>query len=391
MRFACAFLLSVGGWGVVCPVARAQNEAPPGVHPLAQIRQAYEARLLEIGLSEAETIQNLNQQYVRRLDDLIVHTRRQGLLDPLLVLQQQREAFEADPVVPEDPVPGSPPEFAALQAAYRNACAQARTDRQSRTTEMVRSYLSGLEQWMRHLTASDRIDEALAFRREMERVRPMVADGPAAAAARPGPAHGPVFAWPAVAGAHGGSGGRGAGAAAYPLKAEGRAELAGSMKFQGGRMHVVGAGKDLLAACRESNALSLLITFKPADLKQQGPARIVSFSTDAYSRNFTLGQERDRLILRLRTSASLGDSTEVDLAPLEAGREYRVAVRYRPGELRLHVNGGAVDTVPLQGDFSNWREHELVLGNEWKDARPWHGEVRRVAVYSLFLDESELR
>jgi hypothetical protein len=50
-----------------------------------------------------------------------------------------------------------------------------------------------------------------------------------------------------------------------------------------------------------TNQLSLLARLRVADLTSGGPARIVTLSADTRRRNFTLGQTRRNLVLRVRT------------------------------------------------------------------------------------------
>jgi len=60
----------------------------------------------------------------------------------------------------------------------------------------------------------------------------------------------------------------------------------------------------LYAAVQESNAVSMMVRFRPRDLTATGPARIVTLSVDPYRRNLTLGQQGDSLHLRVRDSLS---------------------------------------------------------------------------------------
>lgn len=62
---------------------------------------------------------------------------------------------------------------------------------------------------------------------------------------------------------------------------------------------------DLLSQkLQESGEFEILLTVQTADLQQNGPARILSYSFDTGLRNFTLGQEGPDLILRVRSPMS---------------------------------------------------------------------------------------
>ena len=158
-----------------------------------------------------------------------------------------------------------------------------------------------------------------------------------------------------------------------------------ALVLDGGSSVAADADARLLEACRASNALTIEATLTPANVTQEGPARIVTFSSDPSTRNFTLGQTRDKLILRLRTSQTglNGVNPEVELCSVQANRTYHVAVTYSGGHLLCYVDGAKVlDSPAVQGDFSNWSPHHLLFGDEWNGQRNWSGTLEGVAVFS---------
>jgi glycopeptide antibiotics resistance protein len=52
---------------------------------------------------------------------------------------------------------------------------------------------------------------------------------------------------------------------------------------------------------RSSDGFTIAVKLRPQNLQAEGPARIVSLSSNPFERNFTLGQERDALHFRVRT------------------------------------------------------------------------------------------
>ena len=82
---------------------------------------------------------------------------------------------------------------------------------------------------------------------------------------------------------------------------------------------------------RLCHSIWISTTVATIDPAQRGPARIISISADAEHRNVTLGQEKDALIIRLRTPASgeNGQKPEI-LVPgvFTDGRMRRIEVRY---------------------------------------------------------------
>jgi hypothetical protein len=159
-------------------------------------------------------------------------------------------------------------------------------------------------------------------------------------------------------------------------------------------MLVRGADEALLSACRRTNELTIEARLATADNNQTGPARIVSFSTDPYHRNFTLGQERDQLVLRLRTTRTgeNGMPPETRLGTVKPRQPVHVLVTYRNGELIGYLNGQpAARSAAVRGDFSNWTPQHLLLGDEWQQARHWQGWIERVAIYCRFMGSEEAR
>jgi hypothetical protein len=168
----------------------------------------------------------------------------------------------------------------------------------------------------------------------------------------------------------------------------------GELETAGGAFLVHGAEQDVLTACRSTNELSIEAVLAPANTNQFGPARIVSFSIDPYHRNFTLGQDRDRLVLRLRTPSTgeNGMRPETRLCQIQAGRRQHVLVSYRDGSVVCYLDGREVTrSSAVRGDFRNWSPQHLLLGDEWQDSRHWHGHIERVAVYNRFIGAEEAK
>jgi serine/threonine-protein kinase len=152
------------------------------------------------------------------------------------------------------------------------------------------------------------------------------------------------------------------------------------------------AAAALLAACRKTNELTLEATLRVDRLNQSGPARIITFSKDGSERNFTLGQEGDSLILRLRTSDGdeNGTKPQVTLCKVIPDRSFHIVVSYSPGRLRCWRDGKPVfPSAQPSGDFSNWEAFELVFGDEYEDRRRWAGEIEGVALLNRAIDDRE--
>ena len=148
----------------------------------------------------------------------------------------------------------------------------------------------------------------------------------------------------------------------------------------------------LLRACKASNALTVEATIATDSLDQAGPARIISFSTDSGSRNFTLGQQKDHLVFRLRTpkTGDNGTGPEAKLGRITPGEPVHVLVTYTAGRLVCYQNGRAVRIAEtVDGDFSNWSPHHLLFGDEWTGQRDWHGRIEGIAIWSRAMGPAE--
>ena len=178
------------------------------------------------------------------------------------------------------------------------------------------------------------------------------------------------------------------------LSARGNARLgkSGVMELTGGAFVVSDLDALLLATCKGTNQLSLEAVIRTADVTQSGPSRIITFSTDPYHRNFTLGQQRDALVLRLRTPQTglNGMKPEIRLCEVTAGRTYHILLSYAPDRLCCYLDGKRVlNTDAVRGGFSNWSAQHLLLGDEWDGKRDWAGQLHAVAIYSRVVGAEE--
>jgi hypothetical protein len=160
------------------------------------------------------------------------------------------------------------------------------------------------------------------------------------------------------------------------------------------RLSSVEPARKIVAAVRQSNALSIEVWVKPQDAMQAGPARIVTLSADPGHRNFTLGQDASHYDVRLRTISTNDNgipSTPSPEASLRAELTHVVYTRDPAGAARIYLNGKGVATSSVAGDLGNWSdEFRLSLVNELTGDRTWLGELHLVALYGRALTEEEI-
>jgi outer membrane protein assembly factor BamB len=167
----------------------------------------------------------------------------------------------------------------------------------------------------------------------------------------------------------------------------------GEMILGRGAMLAQDADAPLLKTCKASNKLSIEALLTPGDIKQNGPTRIISFSQDAYKRNFTIGQERSDLVLRLRTTRTgeNGMKPEMKLCKLTAAKTHHVIVTYSPGKLSCYLDGKSVlQSDRVGGDFSNWSPMHLLFGDEWNGDRRWSGKLQGLAIHARIIGAKEV-
>ncbi len=176
----------------------------------------------------------------------------------------------------------------------------------------------------------------------------------------------------------------------------GRARYGPQYQLELGRGYFRPDGVDdsLLRACKKSNQLAIEAVIRSENMKQSGPARIISFSSGTGSRNFTLGQEKDKLVLRLRTPRTGGNGTNPDftLCTVKAGYTHHILLTYRSGSLIAYLDGKQVFSSEKNwGDFSNWEPQHLIFGDEDGGGRDWAGSLEGIAIYSRFIPEAEAK
>lgn len=159
---------------------------------------------------------------------------------------------------------------------------------------------------------------------------------------------------------------------------------------------------DLISATGEYSIEAWVI---PANVSQEGPARIVTYSGGSEVRNFTLGQTLYDYNFLTRSSESDGNgmpalSTPSALESLQSTLQH-VVVTFDPIEgRRIYVNGEipqdvADDSViasdDLGGSINDWDDtFALALGNEVDNQQLWQGTIRLLAIHNRVLTQEQV-
>jgi glycopeptide antibiotics resistance protein len=96
---------------------------------------------------------------------------------------------------------------------------------------------------------------------------------------------------------------------------------------------------------RRTSQFTIGITLATSEMKQFGPARILSLSKDTYHRNFTLGQEGSNLVFRLRTPLTGENGTNPQLLVPNVFSNtdlHNLVITYDGSVLLLYVDGALI-------------------------------------------------
>ncbi|NJN47465.1 MAG: LamG domain-containing protein [Candidatus Competibacteraceae bacterium] len=167
-----------------------------------------------------------------------------------------------------------------------------------------------------------------------------------------------------------------------------------------GLIRSVNAAEKIVQHVQNNNALSIEAWIKPANTSQDGPARIITFSSDPDLRNFTVGQglwgdqPASVFDVRLRTTETdLNGQPSLTTAAgtVQVEPTHLVYRRDGQGNISVYVNGLEALTIAQAGGFDNWDERfALALGNELDGSRAWLGEIYLVAIYDRALTNAEI-
>jgi len=136
----------------------------------------------------------------------------------------------------------------------------------------------------------------------------------------------------------------------------------------------------------------------PANVVQEGPARIISYSAGTAARNFTLGQTQYNYDVLQRSSTTDGNG-EPALSTADADEDLQatlqhVVVTFDPlNGRRIYVNGVFTDDMdPVAvGNLNDWDDSfAFALGNEVSNDRQWMGSIRMVAIHNRALTQEQI-
>lgn len=153
---------------------------------------------------------------------------------------------------------------------------------------------------------------------------------------------------------------------------------------------------DLITATGE---YSLEAWVAPANVTQEGPARIMSYSGGTDARNFTLGQTLYNYDFLHRSSTTDADGMPALSTPdadevLQATLQHVVVTFDGTNGRQIYVNGALINAPDSEspGTLSEWDDtFAFVIGNEVSSNRLWQGTVRLAAVHDRALTPAQIQ
>lgn len=157
-------------------------------------------------------------------------------------------------------------------------------------------------------------------------------------------------------------------------------------------------------AAMSDGTFTVELWFTPGAAAAANDARIITISSDITLRNFSLIQDIDILMLRLRTNdtALNGDTSagEVvqngfpfrEVAGLDWTGQMHLVVTYEGGVLTAYVDSVEVGQWNYgAAGLSNWDpDFQLILGAEFDGSRRWAGTFHLGAIYDQALTSAEI-
>lgn len=125
-------------------------------------------------------------------------------------------------------------------------------------------------------------------------------------------------------------------------------------------------------ALEATDQMTLEVKFTPANLTQDGPARIVTYSGSSSARSFTFGQHDDEHRFRLRTDdTGVNGTPDIESPGGLTTAEQHVVVTYDGANVKLYRNGSLETTEPRTGELDWDNAYHLLFGQEADGAQSW--------------------
>jgi len=171
------------------------------------------------------------------------------------------------------------------------------------------------------------------------------------------------------------------------------------LQLKGGKAQgATATSRKLYETLKATGEYSIEVWAAPANVTQEGPARLVTYSGGDDIRNFTLGQAQYSYTFQNRS-----DSTDADGMPalmtddadqqVQASLQHVVATYDPINGRKLYVNGADTgETDPSEAGLLNtWDDtFALAVGSEVSNGNSWQGSIRMMAIHSRALSDEDI-
>ena len=206
----------------------------------------------------------------------------------------------------------------------------------------------------------------------------------------PGTDQGLVFLWADSRAGNSAAASRFARSAIAAASGEARFGPNHEMWLRNGAVRIEGFDAPLIEAIKRTGAFTLEFVATAASVDDAGPRGIISLSKNPGDLCFFVGQRADKLVFRLRTHETDPGGREVEIATIEPGCLYRVAIGFARGGLTAWIDGRRVlETDAVPGGLSDWPDDARLLFGGGEGGLSWHGLLEGVAVYDREVTNEE--
>ena len=154
----------------------------------------------------------------------------------------------------------------------------------------------------------------------------------------------------------------------WPIALQGKARYNDdqALVLDEGGQGLGGAGEPMLQSFLQTNAVTIEAVINHITLNKLTGAHH-HFFRQHNKVNFTLGQSKSRLVLRIRTPATNKNAVRLqqDLAQLQVNKQHHVVVTYVPGQTTCYIDGLQVyQSEKEKRRFEYWSPAKLIFGAE---------------------------
>jgi len=138
---------------------------------LESARTSYQKATEKVVTTYIAGLADLQSEYQKQLSALDETLRKKGDLEAILVVRKEKDRFVQTKTMPEAAIVQSPAELKALQQKYSKSAESLEDSKSKGLAALSGPYLQTLEDLKKSLTQSGKIDEALATKEEIAKIK----------------------------------------------------------------------------------------------------------------------------------------------------------------------------------------------------------------------------